>query len=545
MRHAGLLLVLGLGSMLALAAGCTTTVVREVSGGDNPGAGDDGTTGDDGGAAAKKDGGANGNGGGGGGGTTPAEPTHLATDMTIAQVTVNQAVMVTIAKQGAKASHTIPVVANRDALVRVYVTPSSGYKARALTAVLSLTDKSGKALPQLTDTETLKAASTDATLGSTFNFYVPASSLPQGVKYSVAVTDSAAPEVAAGTASQARYPADGSSENIGAESDGPQVKVVVVPVQYMADGSGRLPDTSATQLDTYKKTMQALYPVASVSMSVRAPYQWSKPISANGTGFSTVLQAIVNLRQQDNAPADVYYFAAFAPSASFTSYCGGGCVTGLSGVMDQPTDSFGRASVGIGYTGDAAATTMAHEVGHAHGRNHAPCGGTNGVDPSFPDSTGGIGQWGFDMRSKTLISPSSGKDIMGYCQPEWISGYTYSALFDRIAAVNGVTPSTTMPLGPKPGSTELAALKSYRFVDVAEDGTLSWGEPVSLREEPVADPRPVTFEGSDGAPVATAIAHYYKYDHLPGGFLVVPDGGASFTNLAVHLSTTSVARLAK
>ena len=35
--------------------------------------------------------------------------------------------------------------------------------------------------------------------------------------------------------------------------------------------------------------------------------------------------------------------------------------------------------------------TAAHEVGHAHGREHAPCGGAQSTDPSFPYSNGGIG----------------------------------------------------------------------------------------------------------------------------------------------------------
>ena len=112
-------------------------------------------------------------------------------------------------------------------------------------------------------------------------------------------------------------------------------------------------------------------------------------------------------------------------------------MTGLSTVVDSPNTSFLRASVGVGYPGEDSANTAAHEVGHAHGREHAPCGGAQGVDPQFPYSGGVIGSWGYDILAKTFLSPTKGHDMMSYCPNEWVSDYTYSALFDRIAALNG------------------------------------------------------------------------------------------------------------
>jgi hypothetical protein len=81
---------------------------------------------------------------------------------------------------------------------------------------------------------------------------------------------------------------------------------------------------------------------------------------------------------------------------------------------------------------------MVHELGHAHGRGHAPCapgGGISGVDGRYPYSGGDTSTWGWDLRSNKLHPPSA-KDIMGYCEPAWISDYTYNALADRCEQVN-------------------------------------------------------------------------------------------------------------
>ena len=63
------------------------------------------------------------------------------------------------------------------------------------------------------------------------------------------------------------------------------LRLVLVPVAYMADGSGRVPDTSeATQAEFRDRFMQ-LYPVSDVEVSVREPIQWANPIQPYGQGW--------------------------------------------------------------------------------------------------------------------------------------------------------------------------------------------------------------------------------------------------------------------
>lgn len=457
-----------------------------------------------------------------------APPAPVVRGLAVKDVAVYQGVKVLVVKDGKwVATRNAPVVAGRTALVRVFVTPDASWSSRAVTAELRLVSGARK-LPLIKDTKPIAKASTDEDPKSTFNFEVPAEQLTKDVTFSVALT---APDGEAATGNEpARFPQDGSQKALAAEASG-KIKIVLVPVKYDADGSGRTPDVSATQVARYKQTFMARYPATDVEITVHAPWSWTTPIAGNGNGFQTVLRGITQLRQQERPANDVYYYGALAPAPSMSSFCGGGCVTGLSTVVDSPSTSYLRASVGVGFPGQDAADTMAHEVGHAHGREHAPCGGAQGVDPDFPYSGGAIGVWGYDIFAKAFISPTKGRDMMGYCPNEWVSDYTYAALFDRISALN---PTTT-----KSGSSTSAGGQSrtFRIANVAGDGALSFdgSDDIALDDEPAGG---VAVEGVEGA-------RFHRFDHLPGGFLVLPKDAvnSSFSKLNVSgLSATITGR---
>jgi hypothetical protein len=341
------------------------------------------------------------------------------------------------------------------------------------------------------------------------NFDVPTDAIKVDTRYSVTLYDATA---SGGDTSGARYPASG-TESIDARSTGSTLKIVIVPIAYNADGSGRLPDTSAAQIERYRQAFYGMYPARSVTVSVHSPYSYSGAISASGSGFSSALTAMQKLRQADGVAKDVYYYGAFASTSSFSSFCGGGCVTGLCGLSSSASDATVRACVGIGFSGVDSAQTAAHEVGHAHGRNHSPCGGASGTDPSFPYTSGSIGAYGYDLSTKTLYSPSKYKDIMSYCQPYWVSDYTYEALLNRMAFVGGSSYEFTPFTEPQ----------TYRYVDVAADGTLSWGDTITLTEPPQGTPHTVTWEASDGTPAGAVTGSFYPFDHLDGGYMLVPE----------------------
>jgi hypothetical protein len=428
----------------------------------------------------------------------------LAGDVTIGKVTVSQGVNLLIAQSGQAMTPTnAPVVAGREALVRLYVNPSGGYVARPLTAVVTVDDTNA-----YTDTRTITAGGTDDNLDSTFHIQIPANILTTSSKIRVAVTDTAdgVPLVALGDSSLARWPTDGSSAPLSPLKTG-RVRVTLVPIAYYGDGSGRLPDTSAAQLEVLRKRMYESYPSTDIELTVRSPYSYNSVWSDQA--FNDLNDQLVQVRADDGADIDMYYYGLIAPARSFAAYCGSGCVTGLTFIVSDPADAQVRVGSGIGFTGSDAAETFIHEIGHAHGRYHAPCE-VSDPDPNFPYAGGVIGVLGYSVLSSNLYDPQL-PDFMGYCQNPWVSDYTYKALATRIAAVNSLP-------GVPPASLSL-----WQSVHVGADGTARLGTVVRLGELH-GTVEPVDVVDAHGS-ARTVVGRVYEHGHGGGRTMFVPLDG--------------------
>jgi len=251
------------------------------------------------------------------------------------------------------------------------------------------------------------------------------------------------------------------------------LRVVLVPIRYQGDGSGRLPDTSEAQLQRYRTWLRRLYPLEELELSVRAePLDIDYPVQTQG--WAQMLQDVQALRSQDNPGFDVYYHGLIAPAATFDAFCGQGCVLGL-GIVGTVADANSRVSTGIGFTGDYAASTLAHEVGHAHGREHAPCGlYGQPADPAYPYRDGSVGVPGYDI-SENIEVARTHSDIMSYCEPVWVSDYTFAGLGERMQALATQQPRL------------LVDVREVQVVVAELDGSLAWGRP--LRTLPMAGGR--------------------------------------------------------
>ncbi len=84
----------------------------------------------------------------------------------------------------------------------------------------------------------------------------------------------------------------------------------------------------------------------------------------------------------------------------------------------------GLADLG-GRTSVAVPQAMAHELGHNFHLGHAPCGSAD-PDPSYPYGDGSIGAWGYAFREGGSLIPPPTADLMSYCSPRWISDYSFA-----------------------------------------------------------------------------------------------------------------------
>jgi hypothetical protein len=155
--------------------------------------------------------------------------------------------------------------------------------------------------------------------------------------------------------------------------------------------------------------------------------------------------------------------------------------------------------------------TIAHEMGHNLGRNHAPGCNSDGADTRFPYPNTGVGVDGYSLGERTrgvphlpnapgpFKSKAMFKDVMGYCYPTWISDYTWNAFADRIRIVNGFPP-VTVTSSPPPRS-----LRGYYTPGKAPYWIVVRGGNVPAGT-PITELRSATITAADGslsiAPVA-------------------------------------------
>jgi hypothetical protein len=422
-------------------------------------------------------------------------------DLRIQEVAAFQTIKVPLSRgvTPIEASMRRTIVQNRPTLFRVYVTPGSGFMAREFSARVTVVNGTGE--DQYFAKQRITKASTDADTASTFQISVPRDRIGADTRYSVELVEctagapgGTAPPAAGsggmggvgaggrggqggtgsggtgapgGGAMGPRFPADGDVAL--AAVDTGILKVRFIPIE----ANGRTADTSDAVLDVYKAYLEAMYPVDEVQFIIGDPLEVAYPISWN-----RVLDQLRALRQNAAGAAEEYYYGLLRPTETFQQFCRGGCTAGIS-YIGSVRQTATRVSLGLAYGDEASSGIMAHEIGHAHGRSHAPCapGGIQGVDSRYPHQGGATGVWSYDFRSMKFIDPMTTRDIMGYCEPKWISDYTYEALVDRSEMLNENMLVLTDP----------ATIHAYRVLLLDAEG-LQWSEPFPRPDAPYGTP---------------------------------------------------------
>ncbi len=144
---------------------------------------------------------------------------------------------------------------------------------------------------------------------------------------------------------------------------------------------------------------------------------------------------------------------------------------GPGGVAGVP----GFYGFGEYYTFQPMATLNMHEIGHNLGRNHVGCGNPANPDAAYPYPeqrisqvvTGDEAYYGFNIVTQEIYPPTY-KDYMSYCDPSWISPYTYKAMMERLKIhykSDQTTPTGTSGSRPSP-----ILLISGRITDTTTGG---------------------------------------------------------------------------
>ena len=315
--------------------------------------------------------------------------------------------------------HPVPLVAGEDALLRVFlkvnektdipVPPirASFYRGGGIVYVA---DASGALsyLPASFDEKTLTAAA---------NVRVPGSVVIPGIEVVVEIDPYKTLDSSLGIAG--RIPEAGRIALDVREL--PTFDLTLVPYLWV-DG----PDHSVlsaidglTPESDLMRPTRDLLPINDFQLTVHAPV-WTSvdPVSDNVSVLGPELDAVYAVEGETG-----YYMGIFRAV---------GPQGGLQGIAFVP----GYVSLSI-----LDPFVIAHELGHNLNLFHAPCGGAGGPDPYYPYEDGSIGVSGYDMVSGSLVSPQTW-DLMSYCEPMWISDYSFTrALSHRIALGAAIPPA--------------------------------------------------------------------------------------------------------
>ncbi len=420
-------------------------------------------------------------------------------DITITRVSIQQGVELALMKDGQEVlpSYAAPI-AGRPGMVRVEFSPRfSG--VHDVTAQLLLDHGGG-----MVATKEIVKQIDGSNSGQIVDFELAASDLLADTKFRVRFAPRKGGAVT-GDGAPAEYPAKTSQPVTFKLQRSGTLRIKLIPVRYDADGSGRIADSDETHVQALKKRFMDLFPVTGVDIAVGDPFPWNGKLSRNGDGHDDLLDGIMALRAQEHPEFDVYYLGLFATTATYAEYCGRQCTTGLSVRVRNASSAESRVSVAVGYADTRSMDTSLHEIGHAHGQQHSPCG-VGDPDPSFPHDNAALGAEGYAASTKTFYNPAKTFDLMSYCDPTWVSDYTFGAFLNRVQEVTrAVAPQQRLALG-----------RPIRVLQVRANGASKWGQNLTIGSMPKGESITLTATAPDGKKT-NLFGHKYPYVDRPGG----------------------------
>ena len=320
-------------------------------------------------------------------------------NLTIDGVTLTQAVQTY--------SGTVPLVAGRDAYIRVFARANQTTSTTTSVRVNLFVGSTLVNTLTLTNSSPVPTAPDQADLATSWNGVVPGQFIQPGLSFLADVDP--ANTVVEGKETDNTFPASGTPAALDVRAV-PPLKITFVPViqRYAKTLVGNV---STSNTENFLGDARRMLPLRDVDVQVHAPYTTSDSLELTSSDANSEwLHALSEMDALRVAESSVRHYVGVV-KVSYTSGIAGYGYIGGQAVVAWDYMPSGR-------------TVAAHELTHNFGRLHAPCGGVADRDPNFPNSDGSIGVYGYDLSTSTLRLPSS-PDLMGYCSNPWISDYNY------------------------------------------------------------------------------------------------------------------------
>ncbi|GIW02484.1 CARDB domain-containing protein [Roseiflexus sp.] len=336
-----------------------------------------------------------------------------AVDLVLNQVEITQSVQ--------NGSNSVPLVAGRATVARVYVTVSGVAELSNVIVEVSATH-GGVSLPGSPHRSNPRTVTTSASRGnyaSSFNIALPSEWLSGNVHLTIVVD----PDNRVAESNELNNRLTRALDFLAA----PPLDLTIVPIQYIHTPNGRT--YPAPTRDTVSDWIMRAYPISGITVRLRAPISFTGDLRSSDE-WERLLDMITSVWRSDGAPSSrVYYGLIPIANGSDRWFSSGIAGIGWIGL---------RTSLGLDLTSpaDAAGQLAAHEIGHNLGRYHAPCGVSGDPRQPFPYADGSIGPdvYGLDIsraRVWSSAAPDNTRDLMSYCRPQWVSDFTYQGLLNN------------------------------------------------------------------------------------------------------------------
>lgn len=321
-------------------------------------------------------------------------------------------------------SGTVPLVASRSALMRVFARATQG-NSDQLTVRIRLYQGDALYRTLLVPSPQTSAPLdvNEGVLERSWNATIAAGDVREGMRF---VVDFGDVGIVDANLMNNRWPETG-TQPVDVRTV-PSFGLMLVPIHHPIDGlTGNVTPANATALFSFAKSV---LPLENSLVTVHAPFTTAapslRPDDANN-GWFTILNEMNALRIAENG-VGAHYAGIVG-----TTYANG--IAGLASIAGRYLVSWDKSA--------SAPRVLAHELGHNFGRFHSPGCGAGFIDAGYPYGTG-IGSWGWN--GTALMHPLTTNDIMGYCNVQWISDYTWSGILD-FRAVNGRIANNPMRYG--------------------------------------------------------------------------------------------------
>jgi hypothetical protein len=379
----------------------------------------------------------------------------------------------------------------------------------------------------------------DRNLDGTFRWLLDPEQVVPDAHYAVSLWEAEDGDVT-GLGGPPRVPAEGYAD-LGIRPESMRLHVVVLPLH---NPEGGIDPTDAVRA-SIEQGLLAGYPIQQLDLEMREPIFVNGRLTDEAQGWDI----LASTRSQDGAAPNVYYHLLLENNTCCVEADGRFAWAGIGGIGDErpgSADWGGRdamSRVEVAGDGSIDVGTIVHEIGHNHGRPHAPCGGVSGTDPDYPQGSdyleAGIGVQGFDIVTEQLYNPFPTdppasrydlpvKDVMSYCWPNWWSDYNWQNNLERVRLLTSWDQARRQP------RTERPALRAH--IDAA--GSVRWSlGTVDARFVDAAGGLPTVLQTTDGV-VIPSVAQVIELPEGGRRRITIPlPAGVDIDTATVHLGS--------